>query len=275
MAATTETEVHERTEEEQEEIHLPAPTAWPFLLACGITLGIAGLVTDFAVSVLGLILSVAAAVGWIREVLPHEHHVAVPIVRKPITITTQRPEVTPMDVEPHYKRAFVPVVTYPIRAGIWGGLAGSVAMAAVAVIYGVIYHGSIWYPINLLGSLVYLHPFQLSSTHLLEFNLVLFFVALAIHLITSLLVGLLYGTMLPMLPRHPIVLGGLIAPLMWSGLVYVFLGLVNPLLNQRINWYWFFASQVAFGIVAGMVVIRWPSIRVPQLQRRSREDGRE
>jgi hypothetical protein len=34
------------------------------------------------------------------------------------------------------------------------------------------------------------------------------------------------------------------------------LGLLNPVLQHRIDWFWFIASQVAFGIVAGLVVIR-------------------
>src|SRR5271157_2613918 len=49
-----------------------------------------------------------------------------------------------------------------------------------------------------------------------------------------LLVGLLYGAMLPMLPTRPIVLGGIIAPLLWTGLLYQVLGFVNPLLDQKI-----------------------------------------
>jgi MFS family permease len=85
-----------------------------------------------------------------------------------------------------------------------------------------------------------------------------------IHLITSLLVGLLYGAMLPMFPRRPILLGGVIAPMLWSGLLYSVLGLLNPLLDRKIDWYWFVASQFAFGIVAGLVVAR--QSRVPTHQ---------
>jgi len=62
--------------------------------------------------------------------------------------------------------------------------------------------------------------------------------------------------MLPMFPRRPIVLGGLIAPVLWSGLLYTMLGLLNPLLASHIDWLWFMASQVAFGVVAGLVVVR-------------------
>ena len=50
------------------------------------------------------------------------------------------------------------------------------------------------------------------------------------------------------------------APVLWSGLLYTILGLVNPLLATHIDWIWFFASQAAFGIVAGLVVVRQASI---------------
>ena len=67
--------------------------------------------------------------------------------------------------------------------------------------------------------------------------------------------------MLPMFPRHPIVLGGLIGPVLWSGLLYTMLDLLNPLLGSHIDWGWFVASQVAFGIVAGLVVLGQSRVR--------------
>jgi len=76
------------------------------------------------------------------------------------------------------------------------------------------------------------------------------------HAVVSTLVGLLYGAMLPMFPRQPIVLGGLIVPVLWSGMLHPLLNLLNPLLASRIDWFWFVASQVAFGVVAGAVVVR-------------------
>jgi len=39
------------------------------------------------------------------------------------------------------------------------------------------------------------------------------------------------------------------------------MGIVNPVLASHIDWGWFTASQVAFGVVAGLVVIR--QSRVP------------
>ncbi len=111
-----------------------------------------------------------------------------------------------------------------------------------------------------------LNPFNSATTSLNAFHLDSFLLAVVIHLLTSLLVGLLYGAMLPMFPRRPILLGGVIAPILWTGLLYSILGLINPLLNERIDWRWFVASQFAFGIVAGLVVVRqaaraYPSVR--------------
>ena len=67
-----------------------------------------------------------------------------------------------------------------------------------------------------------------------------------------------------MLPRRPVLLGGLIAPILWSGLVHSFIGLIDPILNQQIDWLWFVFSQVGFGIVAGIVVSRQQRIPTPQ-----------
>ncbi|MDE3137282.1 MAG: hypothetical protein KGL59_11955 [Acidobacteriota bacterium] len=243
---------------------LPARTAWPLVLAFGLTLVFTGLVTIAAVSLLGGLLSLFGAVGWFREVLPHERHESVPVREEVIVIATERREVARIQIAPELQRLRFPIEVYPVASGIRGGLAGSVAMAAVAMIYGWISQGSIWYPVNLLGAVVYADALQLTAARLAQFSMLLLLVALTLHLTTSLLVGLLYGTMLPMLPRHPILLGGVIAPLFWSGLVYSVLGLVHPLLNARINWWWFTASQIAFGLVAGLVVIRHTPVRVRQ-----------
>jgi hypothetical protein len=67
--------------------------------------------------------------------------------------------------------------------------------------------------------------------------------------------------MLPMFARRPIILGGLIGPVLWSGLLYSILSLLNPTLESHIDWVWFVASQVTFGVVAGLIVVRQP--RVP------------
>ncbi len=245
-------------------VQLPAPTAWPIVLAFGITLLLAGLVTSAAVSVLGAVLSIAGAVGWFREVLPHEALETVRVVPQAAGVTTPRREVARMKIAPDVKRAWLPVEVYPISAGIIGGLAGSVAMAALAMLYGIVGQRSIWYPINLLAAGFFPAATTATTAQIAAFHLRAFLIAIPIHLITSLLVGLLYGVMLPMLPRRPILLGGFVAPILWTGLIHSILGIVNPVLNQRIDWLWFVVSQVGFGIVAGIVVSRRERIRTDQ-----------
>jgi hypothetical protein len=238
------------------EIEVPAPTVWPMVLALGFTLVPAGLLTSVSISVLGAVFTIAGCVGWFREVFPHEREVIVPVVPEDLRFTTQRRVVERLPVAAAQLRAWLPVHTYPISAGVKGGLAGSVAMAVLACAYGVLKAGSIWYPINLLAAVVYAQSLKLGPAQLNSFHADSFALAAVLHGLVSTLVGLLYGAMLPMFPRRPIVLGGLIAPALWSGLLYTMLGLLNPLLASHIDWYWFMASQVAFGIVAGIVVVR-------------------
>jgi len=243
---------------------LPAPTAWPITLAFGMALLLAGLVTSPSVSILGAILAVAASIGWFRDVLPHEKEETVPVEGEAPTISTLRLKVQRLPIAPELPRALLPLEIYPVSAGVKGGLAGSVAMAILACLYGILNQGSIWYPINLLAATVYSQSFQASATALRAFHLDSFLLAVLIHLVTSLLVGLLYGAMLPMLPRRPILLGGVIAPILWTGILHSILGLLNPLLNQLIDWRWFIASQFGFGIVAGIVVVRQTRVRTRQ-----------
>jgi hypothetical protein len=238
------------------EIETPAPTAWPLVLAFGFTLLFAGLVTSMSVTALGAVLAAAGCVGWFREVFPRQHEVAVPVLPDAFRASTERRVVERVPVAAEQVRAWLPVHTYPVSAGVKGGLAGSVAMAVLACAYGVLKVGSIWYPINLLAASVYAQSVKLVPEQLNSFHADSFAIALGLHLLVSTLVGVLYGAMLPMFARRPIVLGGLIAPVLWSGLLYTILGLLNPMLASHIDWYWFVASQVAFGVVAGMVVVR-------------------
>src|SRR5215813_14022708 len=238
------------------EIEVPASTAWPMVLSFGFALMFAGLLTSASVSGLGIVLAVAGCVGWFREVFPHEHEETVPVEFVEYRIATERRVVERLPVAPDLVRAWLPLETYPMSAGLKGGLAGGVAMAVLACTYGLVKAGSIWYPINLLAATVYAESLKLGPAQLNSFHADSFAIALVLHGIGSIFVGLLYGAMLPMFARRPIVLGGLIGPVLWSGLLYSIMELLNPLLASRINWFWFMASQIAFGVVAGIVVVR-------------------
>ncbi len=247
-----------------ERITIPAPTAWPITLAFGFTLLVAGLITSISILILGAILLVAACIGWFLDVFPHEKHIEAPVEKEIALITTTCHEVERVNIAPQLPRALLPLETYPVSAGIKGGLAGSVAMAVLACLYGVLRQHSLWYPINLLAATVYSQSLKMGSGSLNAFHLDSLLLATLIHLVTSVLVGLLYGAMLPMIPRHPIFLGGVVAPILWSGLLRSMLDLINPLLGQRVDWTWFIASQFAFGIVAGLVVVRQQRVPVKQ-----------
>jgi hypothetical protein len=256
MATLAPMEGLEQRSQAQDEIELPAPTAWPIVLSFGFILMFAGLLTSVSVSALGLVLSVAGCVGWFREVFPHEHEQTVPVVFEEHRITTKRLVVERVPIAPELVRVWLPLKTYPISAGVKGGIAGAVAMAVLACAYGVFRAGSIWYPINLLAATVYSQSLKLGPAQLNSFHSESFAIAVILHGIGSIFVGVLYGAMLPMFPRRPILLGGLIAPVLWSGLLYSIMQLLNPLLASHINWPWFIASQIAFGIVSGVVVVR-------------------
>src|SRR4051812_1481787 len=116
-------------------IEVPASTAWPIVLAFGLTLVFAGMVTAASVSILGAILAVAGAVGWFREVLPVGSHEWATVVQEEMAIETSHGRVE--HVMGPVPRAWLPVEVYPISAGIKGGLAGGAVMAALAGLYGI------------------------------------------------------------------------------------------------------------------------------------------
>jgi hypothetical protein len=245
-----------------EQIEVPAPTAFPIAMAFGLTLVFAGLVTAMSVSILGGILALVGAVGWFREVLPVESEEWTPVVPEDIKIQTTRESVERIAVA--LPRASLPIRIYPISAGVKGGLAGGVAMAFVAAAYGLFSGNGIWYAMNLLVAGLLPEIATQTTSQIGTFNLQGLLLAIPIHLLISLLVGLLYGAMLPMASKRPILLGGLAGPLLWSFLIYGSLAVINPVMNQRIDWTWFVLSQVGFGVVAGLIVVRQERITTQQ-----------
>ena len=115
-------------------------------------------------------------------------------------------------------------------------------MAVLACAYGLAKTGSIWYPINLLAATVYTESLRLGPAQLNSFHTESFAFALLLHGIGSIFVGLLYGAMLPMFSHRPIVLGGLIAPVLW----YEWRRLLSP-----------FQSPAAVLQASPMMVMLW------------------
>ena len=252
-----------KRENEQTLIEMPAPTAWPMIMALGLTLCFAGLVTSMAVTAVGVVFTIAGIVGWFGEVLPVEHRESV-VVTAGLEVPRTKVAVSYLEVGELGNRAILPLEIYPYSAGIKGGIAGGVVMAALAVLQGILLHGSPWYTINILAATGMADLANADAATLSSFIPSAFIVALIIHAIASILIGLLYGVMLPMAPRYPAFFAAIVAPLLWTGLIWASLSVINPLLDERIEWRWFILCQIAFGAVAGYVVDRTEKVRTLQ-----------
>jgi hypothetical protein len=242
-----------------EGIELPAPTAWPMVLALSVTLALAGLVTNAIVSVVGVALALVAGIGWWHQVFPNPRHVVAPLApaaERARPIVPARAAVDRLRVGEAGHRVRIPVEVQPIAAGLRGGLVGGAAMAVVAVAYGLIVQGSPWYPINLLSAVAMPLMAQGTVTELRIFSLPALLLGIVVHGVISMLAGLLYAVILPMLPGRHLLWGGVVAPLLWTGGLWAVLGVINPTLNARVDWFWFVVSQIAFGLAAGLVVAR-------------------
>jgi hypothetical protein len=250
---------------QMDSVVLPKPTAWPMVLALGLALLITGMVTHWVISLLGLVLSLRSAVGWFFEVLPHEHHISVPVQTEVITISSTRTTRRQLPLGENHRK-LLPIETFSITAGIKGGIVGGLAMIVPAALFGLIRYHSVWYAVNLLAAGGFVSWAGESNAFLAQFHLQGLLAATGIHALTSVLIGLLYGAMLPMFPRKPILTAGFIAPFLWTGILYSALGIISPILNARINWLWFVISQIAFGLVCGFVVNLQVKVRTPQFR---------
>ena len=246
-------------------VDLPSPTVTPFVFALGIALIVTALVTNIYIGVLGLVLALWASIGWFLEVLPHEKHSPVTVRTEEVEIFTSRTLRERLPTSDLHRK-LLPIETFRISTGIRGGIAGGTAMIIPAGIFSLIKYHSLWYAANLLAAGGFVKWVGASDAFLSEFHLEGLLAALAIHGVTSLLVGLLYGAMLPMYPRNPIITAGLVVPLLFTGILHSVLGIISPILNERIHWFWFFFSLITFGLVCGYVVNRHAKVRTAQFR---------
>ena len=231
---------------------IPAPTSGPIVTALGAAFLGASMVTDYWVLAVGIILAVFGMVVWFKDIFPDECLEEIPAD----LLEKSGPNYAIAGEGEKVERPLFPAEVHPYRSGVVGGLVGGVAMAIVACMWGIVKHGSVWLPINLLtgavvpdvgtadlATLEVIHPGWLA-------------IAIGIHIAMSVAVGSLYTTALPMMPRRPIFAGGVLVPVIVTGLVWATLRVVNPALEKYISWPWFIASQFAFGIACGWWVSR-------------------
>ncbi len=137
-------------------------------------------------------------------------------------------------------------------------------MAAFAVAWGLITQGSLWYSVNLLAGTMLTGFAEMTQDELATFSSAGLIVGIIIQACMSIGVGLLYGVMLPMIPRFQWLFALIIVPLMWSGLTWSAISVVDPALGKHINWLWFVASQLVFGLVTGWWILRTEKINTMQ-----------
>jgi hypothetical protein len=247
-------------------VEMPKPTVWPIVLGLGIAVLCAGVVIGPGFLVLGGLLVMAALIGWISDLLPGRGHAEEPLSAP----TPDRVVATPGKVEhshpgmPGY-RFRLPREVRPISAGVKGGIAGGLVMPLPAFAWALLSGHTIWFPVNLLAGMLLPGIGAMTEAELERFSPVLLAIGIVIHTSMSLVIGLLSGVLSPTLPSRAgwqLVAGGVVVPVLWSGLSYSLMGVVNPALQAHVDWLWFVASQLVFGLVMWAVVLRSERVAV-------------
>ena len=231
---------------------IPEPTSGPIVTALGVAFLGASMVTDYWVLAVGIIVVIFGLVVWFKDIFPDECLEEIPSE----LLAKTGPNYAIAGEGEKVERPLFPAAVHPYRSGVVGGLVGGVAMAIVACMWGIVKHGSVWLPINLLTGAVVPEVGTADLATLEVIHPGWFTIAIGIHLVMSIAVGSLYTTALPMMPRRPIFAGGVLIPVIVTGLVWATLGVVNPALEKYISWPWFIGSQFAFGIACGWWVSR-------------------
>ena len=264
--------------EELESIGMPAPTAWPMVSAAGVALAAVGIATNPFISVAGVMVLMVAIGGWLRELTPGRGEIEetwVPVDQRAREVVASSRRVAQPRAGLPGNRSHFPERVHTYASGVVGGLLGGGVMAGTAVLYGVVSGRGIWYPINMLAGIVLTRFDDVSKLELERFSLTAFIIASLLHLTASALVGLFFEIVLPTLPKSPVFWGGVVAPLMWTGVVYASIGILNPLMSEHIVWSWFIASQFAYGLTMGIYVVNAKKVPASHIEGASTADGRD
>ncbi|MDG2333590.1 MAG: hypothetical protein P8Q97_05135 [Myxococcota bacterium] len=240
-------------------VELPASTSAPLYFALGLSMLLASLVTNVLFAWTGGALAIWGAVAWWREMFPHEQKVVEPAQSEaerapPVKPVPERVRNLVAGQDGH--RVRLPLEYHPYSGGLRGGLAGGAAMVVAALLYGLVTDGSPWPLVNGFAALVFPLFGAPPPPDSLSFHPGIAAAAGLLHVSFSLMLGLVYASVLPMLPGHPRLWGGLVAPLAWSGAGFVCLELVDPGSAGRIQWGVFVTLQIIFGMTAGEVISR-------------------
>jgi hypothetical protein len=236
------------------------------VLALGMAILAAGVPFGTSFFVVGAGILVAGLSIWVAQLLPgrgHVHESLADSERRPRPVTGAPGGVERLEQGMPGYRFRLPQEVHPISAGIKGGIVGCVVMPVPALLWSLLSGHGLWYPINLLAGMVLPGVGNMDVSELEQFRASLLLVAVVIHVTLSVVLGLIYGVLLPTLPSvpRPIAWGGLLMPLLWTGTCYALMGVVNPMLARGVSWPWFIFSQFLYGAVAAVVVIRAERLR--------------
>lgn len=253
-------------------VEMPRPTVWPIVLGLGVTMLALGVATSLAFCVVGGVLLLFGILGWISQLLPgrgHEHEELAEAAAQAKPVTARLGTVQQLKPGVVGYRFQLPEKVHPVSAGLKGGILGGLLMPIPALIWALVNHHSPWFPVNLLAGMVLpgLPDMPIDELHK---NLEMFhpgglLCGIVMHATMSIGFGLIGGVLLPTLPPifgGPLLFGGVILPLLWSGASHSLMRLVNPLLNDFIDWRWYVASQLVYGITTSIVIIRSEKIAI-------------
>ncbi len=168
----------------------------------------------------------------------------------------------------------VPVASenvYPLRVGITGGVVAGAVMALAMALWGALSGNGLWFPVNMISATVLRGLQDASIAELQQFMPMAAFVGTLIHFATSILLGLIFAIVLPMLPGWSWFWGVVVGLLLWAAAQYAVLPLVNPKMEALVNQPTFILANVAYSVVLGWWVSR--AEKAPILRIRMKEEG--
>lgn len=240
-----------------EGIEMPEPTAIPFFAAISVAMMGVGLMTSLFISAAGVFILLVTIIYWSRIMNEGVGEMMVPLVspeyRAKAVERSSRPIAAARPGHPNHRGVF-PATVRPYRLGLLAGLVGCGVMAVLSMGWGWLSGHGMWYPVNLLASVVLKDLGRDSIADLSVYSQTGLMVASILHISISLLAGLAFSMLLPTLPWSPVLWGGIVIPLMWSAVVYGALSLFNPQLAPQIAWTWFVVVQVVFGLTVGGLI---------------------
>lgn len=253
-----------------EGVEMPRPTVAPLVLSVGVALLAMGVVSSLAFLWVGLIVFGVGVGLWVADLLPGRGHFHEPLAepaKRPQRVTGQAGKVEHLKEGMPGYRVRMPEKVHPISAGIKGGLVGGVAIIVPAMIYGALSGYGVWFPVNLLAGMVLPGLENLSDAELGQFHFGYVVAAIFIHFTTSLVIGMIYGVLLPTLPSIPqsAAWAALLAPIVWTAITFTAMGIVNPGLRGGVSWPWFVVSQFVYGVVMALIVTE--ATRIPPIPR--------